>query len=71
MNLSETKHLVADLSTPAPAAFWRETLATGAVGWLAFGVGVTSRQPVTGLAFVVAVATLLASTHAVVAPEAA
>lgn len=63
MNLSETKRLVAGLSTPDPRAFWRETLATGAVGWLAFGVGMTSRQPVvTGLAFVVAVAAMFRAT---------
>ena len=63
MHLSETKRLLADLSTPSPTAFWRETLATGAVGWLAFGVGMTSRQPaVMAIAFVVGVAAMFRAT---------
>lgn len=63
MNLSETKRLLEDLSTPEPATFWRETLGTGAVGWLALGVGMTSARPgVVAIAFVVALGAMFRAT---------
>ncbi len=62
MNLIETKRLLADFTTPQPAAFWKETLGTGAIGWAAFAVGMTSQQPwLTGVAFGVGLGAVMSS----------